>query len=136
MVCDSLNEILLIQICCIVCSINRSSVPVIKNNNYESPWFWDMKMSGNTTMYWYLKNCVWFIKFHDKFEKLQDIKTISWVFLQNKKLTQCKRWHQITLFKTACLFLFFKWKSCISTKVTILSIVNIWTAFLVAYWAQ
>lgn len=25
-----------------------SSVPVIKNNNYESPWFWDMKMSGNT----------------------------------------------------------------------------------------
>lgn len=136
MVCDSLNEILLIQICCIVCSINRSSVPVIKNNNYESPWFWDMKMSGNTIMYWYLKNCVWFIKFHDKFEKLQDIKTISWVFLQNKKLTQCKRWHQITLFKTACLFLFFKWKSCISTKVTILSIVNIWTAFLVAYWAQ
>lgn len=91
-----------------------SSVPVIKNNNNESPWFWDMKMSGNTVMYWYLKNCVWFIKFHDKFEKLQDIKTISWVFLQNKKLTQCKRWHQITLFKTACLFLFFiKWKSCI-----------------------
>lgn len=83
-----------------------SSVPVIKNNNYESPWFWDMKMSGNTVMYWYLKNCVWFIKFHDKFEKLQDIKTISWVFLQNKKLTQCKRWHQITLFKTASLFLF------------------------------
>lgn len=54
-----------------------SSVPVIKNNNYESPWFWDMKMSGNTVMYWYLKKCVWFIKFHDKFEKLQDIKTIS-----------------------------------------------------------
>lgn len=50
-----------------------SSVPVIKNNNYESPWFWDMKMSGNTVMYWYLKNCVWFIKFHNKFEKLQDI---------------------------------------------------------------
>lgn len=21
-------------------------------------------------MYWYLKNCVWFIKFYDKFEKL------------------------------------------------------------------
>lgn len=46
------------------------SVFVIKNNNYEFLWFWDMKMFVNIVMYWYLKNCVWFIKFYDKFEKL------------------------------------------------------------------
>lgn len=51
-------------------------------------------MSGNTFMY--LKNCVCLstemtLLFHDKYEKLQDVKIIFLVFCKIKKLDKCKR---------------------------------------------